>query len=169
MTLPRQKMREAVLQLLFSFDHGDDVKESLIPLLMQQLKANRTNVEEAFLQTKEIWAHKKEIDKEIAALSHAFALSRIHKTELQILRIGFYELLFMKEEVPPTVVIAEGIRLARKFATPAASLFINALLDQQKKKMEGEAVDAEALKNAFELHEQQSDCEKKAGSEIDEA
>lgn len=159
-------MREAVVQLLFSFDNGDKEKEYLVPLLMDQLKASRKNIEGAFTEAKAIWAKRATIDKAITALSHSFALNRIHKTELQILRIGFYELL--QKEIPPKVTIAEAIRLARKFATPAAALFVNALLDQQKKKIEGEVVDSQELDKAFQLHEQQSDCEKKAGSEIQE-
>lgn len=167
MTLPRQKLREAVLQLLFSFDLGDNVKESLIPLLMQQLKASRRNIEAAFLLAARIWDKKKELDLAIGALSETFSLKRIHKTELQILRLGFYELLFERETVPPKVAIAEAIRLSRKFATPAAALFVNALLDQQKKKIDGEVVDNEAINKAFILHDEQSDCEKNAGSEIE--
>ncbi len=169
MTLPRQKLREAVLQLLFSFDQGVKTREHLIPLLMAQLKASRKNMEEAYLLAEDIWEKKEEIDKAICALSHAFSLSRIHKTELQILRIGFYELLFKAVEVPPNVAIAEGIRLARKFATPAASLFVNAMLDQQKKKMLGQVIDKEVLDSAFNLHEQQSDHEKEAALEDKEA
>lgn len=162
MTLPRQKLREAVLQLLFSFDQGVETKDYLLRLLMAQLKASRKNMEEAYSLAETIWAKKEEIDKAIAGLSHAFSLSRIHKTELQVLRIGFYELLFAGEEIPANVAIAESIRLARKFATPAASLFVNAIMDQQKKKMEGKVVDEKALTNAFSLHEEQSDLEKQA-------
>lgn len=164
MTLPRQKLREAVLQLLFSFDLGDKAQESLIPLLMQQLKASRRNIETAFLLAARIWEKKRELDLAISALSETFSLKRIHKTELQILRLGFYEILFDRETVPSKVAIAEAIRLARKFATPAAALFINALLDQQKKKVDGEVVDDEALQKAFILHDEQSDCEKNVGS-----
>ncbi len=162
MTLPRQKLREAVLQLLFSFDQGVETREHLIALLMSQLKASGKNIKEAYLLAEDIWDKKADIDKAICALSHAFSLSRIHKTELQILRIGFYELIFKAVEIPPNVVIAEGIRLARKFATPAASLFINALLDQQKKKILGEDVDKKVLEGALTLHEQQSEREKGA-------
>ena len=71
--------------------------------------------------------------------------------------------------MPPNVAIAEGIRLARKFATPAASLFVNAMLDQQKKKMLGQVIDKEVLDSAFNLHEQQSDHEKEAALEDKEA
>ena len=148
-------MREAVLQLLFSMDLGAvDVS-----LLMEQLKASKKNIQEAEAQAERVWAKKKEIDQAVAALSHGFSLKRIHKAELQILRIGAYELLF-QPELPAKVVLAEAVRLARKFATPAASLFINAILDQLWRKKEGESVDQKALDEAIAIHDEQSHCEK---------
>ena len=41
--------------------------------------------------------------------------------------------------IPPLVVIAEAIRLTRKFGTPESAQFVNAILDRLYKKVQNEA------------------------------
>src|SRR5690606_29501809 len=73
---------------------------------------------------------------------------RIPRVERNILRLAVFELLH-DPSVPPTVAIAEAIRLTRKFATPEAATFINAVLDAIFKMQRGEAVDSSAIVQAI--------------------
>ena len=78
---------------------------------------------------------KKEIDAVIVTHSQAYDLERIPRVERNIVRLGIYELLF-SPDVPRKVVIAEAMRLARKFATKEAASFVNALMDSVYKSIE---------------------------------
>ncbi len=51
-----------------------------------------------------------DIDEKIQAFSQNWKISRIAKTDLAILRLGIYELLF-RNDIPPVVAIDEAIDL----------------------------------------------------------
>ena len=67
------------------------------------------------------------LDDDIASASEKWRLSRIGTVERNILRLGLHELL--DTDVPPKVVIDEGIRLAQWFAGEKAPAFVNGVLD----------------------------------------
>ena len=55
-----------------------------------------------------------------------YKLDRICKTDLAILIVAIYELLYLKE--PTKVVINEAVELAKKYSTENSYKFINGLL-----------------------------------------
>jgi len=130
MSLPKQKVREIVFLLLYSEDFTSNFEES-IPLIAEELKVSKKTVKEAALRVKSILGKLPEIDQKIAESAIGYEFQRIPKAEKNILRLGIYELLFNedKERVPEKVVISEGVRLARKFASFEAASFVNAILD----------------------------------------
>ena len=69
--------------------------------------------------------------------------------------------------IPPKVVIAEAIRLTRKFGTPMAANFVNAFLDQVLKKQEGKKVSVVAIKEQMCLLEEQQVVESFKSREVD--
>lgn len=121
-----QKFREIVFQLIYSDDFGSDVE--IVEMLMAQLSVTKRVVREASALKDKILEKKKEIDELIRSHSESYDFERIPRIERNVIRLGVYELLFSKE-VPPKVAIAESIRLSRKFATPEAATFVNAILD----------------------------------------
>jgi len=128
MTLPPQKFREAVFQILYSRDFQLDEEIEIIPMMMQELKTTRRNMGEAAERVKAILAKNEEIDERIQAASTEYTFERISRVERTILRLGIFELLF-DPSIPPKVAIAEGVRLCSKFGTPESSQFVNAILD----------------------------------------
>lgn len=128
MTLPKQKFRELVFQILFS-SHFLDGDEKDAGFYMQQLKTTKKTVEEAFSKVEKIVELKPKLDEEIAKVSTSYDVDRIQSVEMNILRLSVYDLLFNRE-MPAKIVISEGIRLAKKFSTKESLTFINALLDQ---------------------------------------
>jgi N utilization substance protein B len=134
MSLHPQKLREMTLQLVFSkeFDLSD---EEMIPFMMHELKVTKKSVKEAFERAELIMQKKEVLDEEIKAISVSYGFNRIPKVELSILRLALYEMLFIPE-IPAPVSIAEGLRLAKKFATEESMTYINAILDQFYKKHE---------------------------------
>jgi N utilization substance protein B len=127
MPLPPQKFREAVLQILYSYDFESSAEE-IIPFMMQELKTTRKAMFEAEARVKQILEKAPEIDGKISLASTEYTFDRISRVERTILRLSLFELLFDKN-IPSKVVIAEAIRLCRKFGTPESSQFVNAILD----------------------------------------
>jgi N utilization substance protein B len=128
MPLPRQKFREIVFQFLYAQDFASSDEEEMVPFLMGQLAVSKKVVRMAQERGRLIMEKKKEIDKWISEASTSYPFDRIPRVERNVLRLGVFEILFSLE-TPPKVVIAEAIRLSRKFATPEGATFVNAILD----------------------------------------
>lgn len=133
--LPPQKFRELTLQFLFSQDvHASDPHE-LCEFLMRELKVSRKHVQEACIKVEMILAARTQIDAAITEISTSYALDRIQSVERAILRLAVFELL-VEKSIPHQIIIAEAKRLAKKFSTPDAVIFCQALLDALVKKHE---------------------------------
>lgn len=144
MSLPQQKFREIVFQLLYSDDISRPDEEDMIPLLMGELAVTKKSVKTAQERVRAILGKQQEIDTLIKEASVSYAFERIPSVERNILRLGVFELLF-DDETPPKVAITEAMRLARKFSSPESATFINAILDNLYKRSLGEAIDIAAL------------------------
>ncbi len=153
MSVPAPKFREAVFQMLYSYDMGGAKDEDMLDLLMQELAVTKNVMREVQLRVHKIRSHLKEIDAMIANTSHSYNFERIQSVERNILRLGAYE-MFFDDDIPHKVAMAEALRLARKFATKEAGTFVNAILDALYKASLGEPVDMVQLKlSAEELAE----------------
>lgn len=70
-----------------------------------------------------------EIDEYLETYSQGWTIDRMPATDLIILRIGAWELLF-NDEVPDAVAISEATGLARVLSTNDSPKFVNGLLDR---------------------------------------
>jgi N utilization substance protein B len=68
------------------------------------------------------------IDQELNSYSTNWALDRMARVDLAILRLAAYELIFSLD-VPHNVVLNEAIELGKRFGTEETPSFINGLLD----------------------------------------
>ncbi len=74
-------------------------------------------------------ARREEIDAVIAErLAQGWSISRLDKTQLQILRAGTYELL-ARADVPTASAISEYVDVAHAFFDLREAKFVNAVLD----------------------------------------
>lgn len=128
MSLPPQKFREIVFQLLFALDLGGEADIELIPFLMHCLSVTKKQVRLAYEKAEAILNVKLELDDWIEKSSKEYALARIKSVEKNVLRLALYELLFEKT-LSLKIIISEAHRLTRKFGTPEGASFVNALLD----------------------------------------
>lgn len=129
MPLPPQKFREIVFQVLFSSAFEGSELENTALMLMGELKVTRRAVMEAAERVRQVLTRLEKIDEKIrAASSHSYQFERISSAEKCALRLGFFE-LFYESALPHKVVMAEAIRLTRKFGTPEGADFVNAILD----------------------------------------
>lgn len=150
MAVPQQKIREIIFQLLFSYDMAEPHRQDMEALLMKELSVTRKTMRQAQEKVDNILSQVSKIDEYIASISETYDFSRIQRVEKNILRIGVYE-LFMDEDIPQKVAIAEAMRLARKFSTKEAASFVNAVLDALMKREQGEGdIAKDELAQTFE-------------------
>lgn len=131
MSLPPEKFREAVLLLLFAHESSEEQldESGLLSVCKEQLKCSATNLKEPLAQAKQVLAQTRELDEKLVLAMANKEAEYAARLEWQILRLLTFELL-NKNPLPPKVAIAEGVRLTRKFSTPASAKFMQVILDQ---------------------------------------
>lgn len=134
MGLPRKKFREVVFQVLYSHNYGDVADAEFIPFIMNILKTTKKNVKDACEKIVKIEEKLPAIDEIIKNKAIDYRIERISKVELNVLRLGLFELLYEKD-IPAKVAIAEAIRICQKFGNRDSAKFINAILDNEYKKL----------------------------------
>lgn len=72
--------------------------------------------------------HERELINHIDSFSNNWKFDRMSAVDRAILKIGMYEIIHT--EVHTGVIMAEAVRLARKFSTAKSSGFVNGLLGQ---------------------------------------
>lgn len=150
MNLPQQKFREIVFITLFASMHGVREKRSLEELIMEQLKVSRSNVSKGIEKAKLVESHLKELDEKIREVVHSYDFERIQSVEKTALRLGTYD-LFIEKNLSPNIIISEALRLTKKFGTPAATSFVNAILDALYKLGQGESPDTGGVEHSLEV------------------
>jgi len=127
MSLPKKKFREAVFQLLYSYDITKAITNDAIDFVADQLKITKKATFNAKDYTMKIVENIEQLDNLIQKECLEYRTERISKIELNILRLSAYEMYF--DKIPPKVVLAEAIRLSKKFSTPSGANFVNGILN----------------------------------------
>lgn len=70
------------------------------------------------------------LDALIEKYANNWSVNRLSLVDLNILRIGIAEMLFLRQPTPPVVAIDEAIELAKKYSSLDAPSFINGILDK---------------------------------------
>ncbi len=133
MALSPQKFREIVFQLLYSLGFEKSERGEL-SLVMRQNEIPNSAARLALEKAEAIWQIHEDLDRVISEKAESYDLDRIPMIERTVLRLGIYELLHT--DLPPKVVIAEAVRITRKYATAEGATFTNALLDRLYKEKE---------------------------------
>ena len=74
-----------------------------------------------------VGANVDELDAAIAARAKGWSLSRMPVLDLNVLRLGAFELAH-RPDVPVAVVIDEAVELAKQFSTDDSGRFVNGVL-----------------------------------------
>ena len=126
MSVSRKKMRELLLQILYSKDIVKHPSEDWHLNIISMLPVAKNKHDILIDECKKILSCLGEIDKMISDSADEYAIDRISKVEVNILRIAFYELFF--EKLSADVVISESIRLSGKFSVQSAGSFVHAVI-----------------------------------------
>lgn len=133
--LTRREIREKALQALYPFDFQQELtKEAAIAYALEYGQETLVDDErEMFIPgyldelVSGVINHQAEIDEKITANLKNWSLSRIAKTDLIIMRIAIYEMLF-EDEVPNLVALNEALELTKKYSDDTSRKFVNGVL-----------------------------------------
>ena len=127
----RRQSRELAMQMLYALDADPSVTlQALFQIFREEHPKYQERVREfAEELVSGVHAQREPIDAIIKSLSKNWALSRMPRVDLSIMRIAAYELMFLKE-IPKKVSINEAIEIARTFGAKDSSAFVNGILDE---------------------------------------
>jgi len=125
----RREARELAMQMLYAQDtlHGD-LREALRGF-REGVEAGQRTREFAEALVQGVQEHRDVIDEAIVARSKNWALSRMPRVDLNIMRMAAYELMF-RRDIPKKVSINEAIEIAKKFGDKESPAFVNGILDE---------------------------------------
>lgn len=130
--------REIAMKMLYAASLGGE--ESMSEVLEQSGQADTlSGKEKTFLENlvAGVRDHQQELDEIIARYSQGWALNRLAKVDLTILRMAVYELKYMPE-VPVGATINEAVELSKQFCEDKSSGFINGILGSVARAMTNE-------------------------------
>jgi transcription antitermination protein NusB len=119
-------------------DDRSDARERALYLLYEAYSKGITPADALALQVLEpdalttllvvgVGEHVGELDAAIAARAKGWTLARMPVLDLNILRLGAFELA-QRPDVPVAVAIDEAVELAKRFSTDDSGRFVNGVL-----------------------------------------
>ena len=82
-----------------------------------------------------VGTHSEELDEIIGRYAKDWAIERIARVDLSILRVAIYEMLYRKEDVPTGAAINEAVELAKRYGGERSYAFINGILGSVAKEV----------------------------------
>ena len=137
--------RRAALQLLYSAEItgqtiADLLQQSNAIVFESEDKEAVSPDEYTLVLIRGIEEHQEEIDTMLDSSSDNWSIDRMPIMDRSILRVAVYEMMF-QDAIPVSVSIDEAVELAKKYGGEDEShRFVNGVLGQIAKKLEGQAV-----------------------------
>ena len=134
----RRRSRQRALQILYLWDARRQPVDEAINAYYETLYSEEQPERDPFVASlvRGTVQHVTEVDERITRHAEHWRLDRMATVDRNLLRLATQEFLFDRE-TPRTVVINEGIVIARRFSTQESPQFINGILDSIKKELEG--------------------------------
>ncbi len=125
----RSEIREHVFKIIFrsEFHTLDEMSEQISLYLSEYPLIDDKDKDYIRSRALNVISKNEEIDEKINEISVGWPVSRLGKSELSILRLAIYEMLY-DNEVPNLVAVNEAIELAKMYGSDSAPSFINGLL-----------------------------------------
>jgi N utilization substance protein B len=146
MSVPRRRIRELAMQVLFLWDtHG-----ASDPLLAAQVAQDAPDIDDearrdALDMAAQAWNQREVTDQWVARLAPQWPPRRQPNVDRSILRLAVWELT--SGNTPARVVIDEAIEMAKSFSTEQSAGFVNAILDSVLKEHQSQTAGTEALRH----------------------
>ena len=127
----RRRAREFALQVLYQLDIRKERAEEVLHQFWKENDDEKEVQNFTNILVKGVEEKRSEIDKLLTEYALNWDLSRMSVVDRSILRLGTFEILFLKE-IPFAVSINEAIELAKSFGTDDSFKFINGILNRVK-------------------------------------
>lgn len=149
--MTRKEVREVTFMMLFQLEFGSDLSiddtlaqyytidsdgtdENEETVTVALAKSDRRYIETVVNGVREKMG---ELDSIIEKYSKDWAIERIIKVDLSILRYCIYEMTYMRKRTPVAVSINEAVELSKKYGTDKSRAFVNGVLSSYYKAMNG--------------------------------
>jgi len=122
--MSRKQSREKAFQLLFSLCFGAEVGTGL-----DMVTDEKPDEKELVFINKlcaVVSENLGEIDAKISTHAHGFALDRIFKIDLTVLRMAVGEVMYL--DTPDAVAVNEAVNIAKKYGTEKSGGYVNGIL-----------------------------------------
>jgi N utilization substance protein B len=121
----RSKARKRAVDVLYE---AEQRKTDPLVTLQDRLEQNDPPVPEyAVTLVQGVVAKRARIDELLSTYAQEWTIDRFPAVDLQVLRIGAYELLWCAD-VPDEVAVSEAVELASSLSTDESPAFVNGLL-----------------------------------------
>ncbi len=133
----RHHSRILAMQSLFEWDFNGQKQElkDILQNNLQQFGREAKEPEFVFSLAMGVAENLEAIDEVIAKTAPEWPLDQIAPVDKNVLRLGIYELKFLKD-VPPKVAINEAVELAKSFGGETSGKFVNGVLGTLYKEIE---------------------------------
>ena len=138
--MARSVARTAAMQMIYERLSGGDGNDDSLRMIYDELRdeqklpvkdADPGINDRAFITRllEGVLSRLDEIDQTINSFSHRWTVDRMPRVDLTILRLAVWEILFENDpEIPPEVVVAEAVEMAKQYSEEESSRFINGVL-----------------------------------------
>ncbi len=127
--MSRRQSRESALQVLYQIDMSGTEPRQALGLFWQCFEPPADIREFTTELVEGTYKERTRLDELIAAAADHWRIGRLPKVELNLLRMGVYELLSYPQ-IRANVTINEAIEIARLYCGDEAPTFINGVLDR---------------------------------------
>jgi len=137
----RRRGREYALQMLYAMDLTDYLPDEVFAGFNAIQDLNRDAFYYARRLVDGVHGHLEEIDAVLTRFAEHWKIHRMAVVDRNLLRLGVYELMFLKE-IPFPIVINEALEIVKEFSDQEGTQFVNGILDAASKEFRPEEIGA---------------------------
>jgi transcription antitermination factor NusB len=124
----RRRARELAVQVLFHMEFSPGEAEEVFQLISTNFGSPESIKAFSRLLVAGVCEHREDLDRFISQASEHWRLERMSLVDRNVLRLGLYELLHVRD-IPAKVSIDEAVELGKRFGNEESGAFINGVLD----------------------------------------
>jgi len=124
----RRRGREYALQMLYAMDNTGYLPDEVFAGFHAIQDLNRDAFYHARRLVDGVHGHLDEIDAILTRFAEHWKIHRMAVVDRNLLRLGIYELMFLKE-IPFPIIINEALEIVKEFSDQEGTQFVNGILD----------------------------------------
>ena len=128
----RRRGREYALQMLYAMDLTEYLPDEVFAGFNAIQDLNRDAFYYARRLVDGVHGNLEEIDAVLTRFAEHWKIHRMAVVDRNLLRLGIYELMYLKE-IPFPIVINEALEIVKEFSDQEGTQFVNGILDAASK------------------------------------